>query len=437
MVFCTICALYKNSLKAKWKRRLLFLAMAFYLLPIGACKQQICEWIGGIALALPARNRLEGRIDTSYVVARIGDERIALGNQRYLESFILISAVVTAVMILYRIYRYHIHKKQMKKRARQAVTDEQQILFKNAKEQLSVKTNVEIWQSPDIAVPFTAGIFKPAVWLPENADAYSVGELKSVVYHELAHIKHRDLFLYVAGMLVVAVHWFNPFSYLFFHYLRVNGEQYSDETAAAQMTEQEKIRYCEMLIRISEESAKRVDAGAGFSAQSKTHIRRRMDLIMSRTRKNIWIAVAAGVIGGAMSTAVAFAYEAPQELALNENDDESDALAEQYFWITGESATEAQLYDKFFKDGEIEELCCGDRQLFSVVSGGERSVCRHRYVNGEQMRYRSDGAGGCRVNYYYAKRCITCGSVVTGERYHTYLYEVCPHKKGDKIVEKE
>lgn len=384
IVFCTICALYKNSLKAKWKRRLLFLAMAFYLLPIGACKQQICEWAGGKALALPARSKLEGRIDTSYVVARIGDERIALGNQRYLESFIFVSAVVTAMMILYRVYRYHVHKKQMNKKERQAVTDEQQILFKNAKEQLSVKTNVEIWQSPDIAVPFTTGIFKPAVWLPENADAYSVGE------------------------------------------------QYSDETATAQMTEKEKIRYCEMLIRISEGSAKKVDAGAGFSAQSKTHIRRRMDLIMSRTRKNIWIAVAAGVIGGAMSTAAAFAYEAPQELALNENDDESDALAEQYFWITGESATEAQLYDRFFSDGEIEELCCGDRQLFSVVSGGERSVCRHRYVNGEQMRYRSDGAGGCRVNYYYAKRCITCGSVVTGERYHTYLYEVCPHKRETK-----
>lgn len=384
IVFCTICALYKNSLKAKWKRRLLFLAMAFYLLPIGACKQQICEWAGGKALALPARSKLEGRIDTSYVVARIGDERIALGNQRYLESFIFVSAVVTAMMILYRVYRYHVHKKQMNKKERQAVTDEQQILFKNAKEQLSVKTNVEIWQSPDIAVPFTTGIFKPAVWLPENADAYSVGE------------------------------------------------QYSDETATAQMTEKEKIRYCEMLIRISEGSAKKVDAGAGFSAQSKTHIRRRMDLIMSRTRKNIWIAVAAGVIGGAMSTAAAFAYEAPQELALNENDDESDALAEQYFWITGESATEAQLYDRFFTDGEIEELCCGDRQLFSVVSGGERSVCRHRYVNGEQMRYRSDGAGGCRVNYYYAKRCITCGSVVTGERYHTYLYEVCPHKRETK-----
>lgn len=383
IVCCIISALCKDRLKAKWKRRLLFLVMAFYLLPFGACRQQICGWAGGRALAFLSRDKLEGRIDTGYVVVRLGDERIALGHQRYLESFILFSAIVTAMIILYRICCYHGHKKRMKERVRQPVTDELQIFFKNAKEQLSVKIDVEIWQSPEIAVPFTTGIFKPSVWLPENADAYSGDELKSVVYHELAHIKHCDLLVFVIGMLVVAVHWFDPFSYLFFYYLRIVSEQYSDETAAARMTEKEKIRHCEMLIRISEGTTKTLDAGAGFSSQSKKHIRRRMDLIMSRTRKNIWIAVAAGVIGGAVSTAAAFAYEAPQELALNENDDESDALEEQYFWITGESAAEAQLYDKFFTDGEIEELCCEDGSLFPVVSDGNQSVCRHRYVNGE------------------------------------------------------
>lgn len=429
IVCCIISALCKDRLKAKWKRRLLFLVMAFYLLPFGACRQRICGWAGGRALAFLSRDKLEGRIDTGYVVARLGDERIALGHQRYLESFILFSAIVTAMIILYRICCYHGHKKRMKERVRQPVTDELQIFFKNAKEQLSVKIDVEIWQSPEIAVPFTTGIFKPSVWLPENADAYSGDELKSVVYHELAHIKHCDLLVFVIGMLVVAVHWFDPFSYLFFYYLRIVSEQYSDETAAARMTEKEKIRYCEMLIRISEGTTKTLDAGAGFSSQSKKHIRRRMDLIMSRTRKNIWIAVAAGVIGGAVSTAAAFAYEAPQELALNENDDESDALAEQYFWITGESAAEAQLYDKFFTDGEIEELCCEDGSLFPVVSDGNQSVCRHRYVNGEQMRYQSDGGDSCRVNYYDAKRCIICGSIVTGELYHTHFYEACPHKK--------
>lgn len=429
IVCCIISALCKDRLKAKWKRRLLFLVMAFYLLPFGACRQRICGWAGGRALAFLSRDKLEGRIDTGYVVARLGDERIALGHQRYLESFILFSAIVTAMIILYRICCYHGHKKRMKERVRQPVTDELQIFFKNAKEQLSIKKNVELWQSPEIAVPFTTGIFKPSVWLPENADAYSGDELKSVVYHELAHIRHRDLFLYVIGMLVVAVHWFNPFSYLFFYCFRVVGEQYSDETAAAQLTEKEKIRYCEMLIRISEGMTRTFYTGAGFSAKSKKHICRRMDLIMKQTKKHIWIAVMAGIIGGAMSMTVAFAYEAPQEFALNENDDESDALAEQYFWITGESAEEVQMYDKFFADGEIEELCCADGQLFPVMSGGERSGCRHRYVNGEQMRYRTDGVGGCRVNYYYAKRCILCGSIVTGELYHTHFYEACPHKK--------
>ena len=95
-------------------------------------------------MAFLSRDKLEGRIDTGYVVARLGDERIALGHQRYLESFILFSAIVTAMIILYRICCYHGHKKRMKERVRQPVTDELQIFFKNAKEQLSVKIDVEI-----------------------------------------------------------------------------------------------------------------------------------------------------------------------------------------------------------------------------------------------------------------------------------------------------
>lgn len=440
LVYCLISALCGSRLREKWKRGLLFLVMVFYLMPFAACKRQVCEWINDHCPGLLPGIKLEGKLDKNYAVVMVGDRRVAIGKQRYMELFLLLSAGITIAILFYQIYRYRTLKRAMKTYKQQAVSEEQQQIFEQAERELSVKRKVRLRRSPDIPVPSTTGIFKAFIWLPGDTVTYSRDELGDILRHELAHIMHHDLLVYVIGMLIVAIHWFNPVSYLLLYCIRMNSERYSDEAAVAQMTDKDKLKYCETLIRTCCDQTRTSGIGLGFSAQSKKHIKRRIDLIMNKKRKNMMIAIAAGVIGSVLSTAVTFAYEAPATYGYDESVDistidiPSDIVAgEDCFWVDGESLIEedeVQLYDTLF---DVEELPYDDffmdeeGRIFPVEANKERTTCQHTYASGTQTRHILNGSGGCTVNYYYAKRCTKCGNVVLGELYNSVTYKVCPH----------
>lgn len=428
LVYCLISALCGSRLREKWKRGLLFLVMVFYLVPFATYKRQVCEWINDHCPGLLPGIKLEGKLDKNYAVVMIGDRRVAIGNQRYMELFLLMSAGITIAIIFYQIYRYRTLKRAMKTYKQQAVSEEQQQIFEQAERELSVNRKVRLRRSPDIPVPSTTGIFKAFIWLPGDADTYSRDELGDVLKHELAHVMHYDLLVYVIGMLIVAIHWFNPFSYLLLYCIRMNSERYSDEAAVAQMTDKEKLKYCETLIRTCCDQTRTHGIGLGFSAQSKKHIKRRIDLIMNKKRKNMMIAIAAGVIGSVLSTAVAFAYEAPATYEYDESVDistidiPSDIVAGEDYFILGDEIDvefEELPYDDFFTDEE--------GRIFPVEANKERTTCQHTYASGMQTRHILNGSGGCTVYYYYAKRCTKCGYVVLGELYQTNTYKTCPH----------
>lgn len=427
IVCCLVCGLCGSRLREKWKRRWLFLVMTFYLVPFAAFKPQICEWINSCYPGLLPRIELERRLDKSYAVTMMGDRYIALGNQRCLEKVLLISAAITVIIISCQIYRCWTLKKNMKTYKRQSISKEQQQIFEHAMHELHIKRRVEVCQSPNVPVPSATGIFKIRIWLPEDADAYSVDELEAVFKHELAHFKHYDLLIYVIGMLIVALHWFNPLSYLLFCQLRVNGEQYSDETVVETMADKDKIRYCEMLIRASCRQTKKYGLGLSFAAQSKKRIKRRIDLIMNKKKKNMLIAVTAGLIGSVLSMAVVFAYDAPDTYGYEKSVDTSTvemlsdtAVEDDYFYLGDDPGEVEHLpYDDFFVDK--------DGQIFPVGANKDRFTCQHTYASGTRKVHILDGKGGCTVNYYHAKQCTKCGYVVTGELYQSNIYKTCLH----------
>ncbi len=83
-----------------------------------------------------------------------------------------------------------------------------------------VKTAVplrnHIYISEKISSPFVFGLARPRIYLPYGLDA---GSLEYVIAHEKAHIQRKDHWWKLLGMLLLAVHWFNPLvwlSYLLF-----------------------------------------------------------------------------------------------------------------------------------------------------------------------------------------------------------------------------
>lgn len=422
LVYCAVCALCGNRLKAKWKRGLLLIVIGFYVAPIGNYKYRLNDWIDEYFMPdLLPEISVDGKLDKQYAVALIENKPVFLGYQRIVMVFLVASALVTITIILYRVGTYRMLKQKTKKYRINPASEECQQLFEQAKRELSVKKRVALYQSADISAPVTTGIAKPVIWLPESADSWAEDELKGLLYHELAHIRHHDLLLYFVGMIIVAMHWFNPLCYLLLHCIRVVNEQYSDETAVRYMSENEKVRYCEMMIETARVHAGQNRMELGFSGQ-KRNMTRRIDLIMKKRKTSISIAITAGIIGSVMSTVVALAYEPPRTYEYDEPTDMSVVVAEDDYFFAGddfEIEVEELPYDDFFMDEA--------GQIFPIDSKKERATCQHTYVSGTRKVHHLDGKGGCVVDYYYAKRCTKCNDVVTGELYQSLTSKVCPH----------
>jgi len=73
-----------------------------------------------------------------------------------------------------------------------------------------VKSPLHILFSPQTASPFTTGVFKPVIVLPEYMNKWTAAELEPVLLHELHHIRRKDYITQTAAMGICSLFWFVP-----------------------------------------------------------------------------------------------------------------------------------------------------------------------------------------------------------------------------------
>ena len=86
-------------------------------------------------------------------------------------------------------------------------------------------------QSP--AAPFTCGIIRPHVLLPDDSPTWPVRRLQSTLLHESAHIQRRDPLVRFLATLVRASLWFHPLVWIANRQLISAQEQACDQHAIA------------------------------------------------------------------------------------------------------------------------------------------------------------------------------------------------------------
>lgn len=91
---------------------------------------------------------------------------------------------------------------------------------------LGISKNIKLYRTKETDTPLLMGIFRPAVYLPENSMLPEQERL--ILFHELSHYKSHDLFIRFLLMVVTAVHWFNPVTYLISSELKVSMEEACD-----------------------------------------------------------------------------------------------------------------------------------------------------------------------------------------------------------------
>ncbi len=129
-----------------------------------------------------------------------------------------------------------------------------------------------IYLSAAVRTPTVYGILRPRILLPE---AGTCRHMDLVLLHETVHIRRGDNFWRLAAFAITAIHWFNPFAWLFLRLLLTDLELACDECVLASCGPERKKDYAHTLL----------DAHSPVplfpSAFTGTHSRRRIENILS------------------------------------------------------------------------------------------------------------------------------------------------------------
>lgn len=86
--------------------------------------------------------------------------------------------------------------------------------FEAARVECGVCQPVRLLLDEGRTIPVVWGVFRPQLLLPGEAAHWDATRLRSVLLHELAHLRRRDPLTQLLTQLACALHWFNPLVWL-------------------------------------------------------------------------------------------------------------------------------------------------------------------------------------------------------------------------------
>ena len=113
---------------------------------------------------------------------------------------------------------------------------------------LACKTSDGCYGGACVTAPFTLGILRPRVYLPDDLQGTA---RRAVLLHEQTHIRRRDPLTKPLFYAVTCLHWFNPLAWLAFCTFERDMEAACDEAAVRGRPLPERNAYCESLLHFA------------------------------------------------------------------------------------------------------------------------------------------------------------------------------------------
>lgn len=217
----------------------------FFLIPFPECKFQLIVMLHKIFPGLSEKN-----INTN-VFLDLEEAVIVYTDRIWLSEKVRNTYVILLIMVVIALFIMGKRMLQYKKMMR-GLSDDPGIeidrkhvkLFTEIKKELGIRKSIRFLGSEYCRTPMTVGIRSSSVifpvWDEAETDDMLYGDM---IRHELVHIKHHDLLIRFMGMLVMAVHWFNPFSYFLYYELANISEMYCDSVVMEGKGQEERSRY--------------------------------------------------------------------------------------------------------------------------------------------------------------------------------------------------
>lgn len=214
----------------------------------------------------------------------------------------------------YTLRRFTREKKLVSHKEIQSLLDEAAARFGR-----TIRTR--IYESPHIGGPAVVGLFRPKILLPQDLlKRLRDGELRSILFHELSHIRHRDHISAIIQRIATALTWWNPVSHALSSAFSRAREEVSDNHV---LLENNSHDYAECLINLAERTSRLRRLPVGF-AMASPHIpltdrvnnilskERTMETQLKKSSLVMIVLLAILLVGGLTGYRLTFAAPAPE-----------------------------------------------------------------------------------------------------------------------------
>lgn len=115
-----------------------------------------------------------------------------------------------------------------------------------------VHANGRVLVSPDVPIPFVAGLFRHTIYIPEQVVREVPDEtIELLLLHEMQHISSRDAFIKLLAGIMSAFFWWNPITYKLQEDIDAVLEMRCDAKVTEKMDMDGRERYAQMLLAMA------------------------------------------------------------------------------------------------------------------------------------------------------------------------------------------
>ena len=134
-------------------------------------------------------------------------------------------------VVLFLFIRQIIMEKNLNKKLSDSTEADFSEIVSKLKTKMKINKEIKVYFSENISVPLTRSFLKPKIFLPVKAKDWNFSELNSIIAHELAHIKRKDIIFLIFETLINILYFFHPLIWFSRNRLSLQREKVCDEMA--------------------------------------------------------------------------------------------------------------------------------------------------------------------------------------------------------------
>ena len=393
-------------------------------------------------------------------------QNIELNINNYKDMIKYIWFIGAIALLLLKIISYIRFKSSILKKSR--VVEEENIvkLFNICKNELNLNTNknVQLIACNTIGSPMLIGIFHPIVLIPRIDEDYK--RLKMIFLHELNHYKRKDIIIKAFGLIINAIHWFNPFVYILLKEVDKYCEYSIDEKVVEEMDIDERKYYGETILSlISSSMLKKSSLTTAMGSNGKQLKIRLENMIYSVkiTRKKQIISLFIAIL--ILTSGFTAACSILPDSIIVQNESLAVYIKEEglyYSYLNGEN--EIKIYDgnsfeyplissagnyiAYTKEGSLYIYSIKDKSYEKIDDGIEHYYRSYDWIDDETIVYGSNNKPGFTLlnvvsrekiehldEYYYTGLMTSKNNMVYGAKYSRWTTSEGDFIANDGIVE--